>query len=114
VAGPSDHPIHRILLALEHGLNGAVWPIPYPTGDALLPGDAATRIPIEHALNHAVDDHPPAYHSRQVTGCINPADGAFSGLVTTRFGLVTTRLWAVAPGQASKSGLAAFTWSGHS
>jgi hypothetical protein len=75
-AGPGDHAVHRILLALEDGLDGAVWPVPHPTCNALLPSDPATGVPIKHALNHAVDDHPSAYHSRQITGCIIPGPAA--------------------------------------
>ena len=80
-AGPRDHPVHRILLALEDGLDGAVWPVPHPAGNALLPSDPATRVPIKHALNHAVDDHPPAYHSRQITGCTNSRSRRCAGLM---------------------------------
>src|SRR4029453_876999 len=61
-AGPRDHPVHRILLALEDGLDGAVWPVPHPTGNALLPSAPRTRVPI---------NTPPDPRGRRPPACVS-------------------------------------------
>src|SRR5436190_205801 len=52
--------LHGLGLALEHGLNGPVVPVPSPAGDAGGLGPAADGVAEEDALDPAAGDDAPA------------------------------------------------------
>ena len=52
---PADQLFHRILIALHHGLNGAVFPVAYPAGDVECIGNQAHRFAKADILNTTRD-----------------------------------------------------------
>jgi len=61
-----DEPVDRLALAFQHRLDGAVAPIPDPTGDADELRAPAHRLAEEDALHTPLHDHAAPLHGRRL------------------------------------------------
>src|SRR3954447_23645642 len=75
MAGPAadelDHPLERVLVALEDRLDGAVATVADPTGDTRAACFTLRRVPEEHTLHATTRDYPAPDHDASAVSARN-------------------------------------------